>query len=71
MEKPKLKKLWKAPAYMILRDFFPQWVIDNGILKEGSAITKYFRYFEKLNYQAADTIAIQSPKNLEWFEKTV
>ena len=67
----RLKKLWKAPAYMILRDFFPQWVIDNGMLKEGSAITKYFRYFEKLNYQAANTIAIQSPKNLEWFEKTV
>jgi len=66
----KLKKLWNAPSYLILRDFFPQWVIDNGMLKESSAITKYFRYFEKINYNAADTIAIQSPKNLEWFEKT-
>lgn len=67
----KLKKLWVVPSYLILRDFFPQWVIDNGMLKEHSAVTKYFRYFEKLSYQAADTIAIQSPKNLEWFDRTV
>ncbi len=67
----KLKKLWSSPSYLILRDFFPQWVIDNGMLRECSVITKYFRYFENLSYQAADIIAIQSPKNLEWFEKTV
>jgi len=67
----KLKKLWSVPSYLILRDFFPQWVIDNGMLRDGSVITKYFRYFEKRSYQAADTIAIQSPKNLEWFERTV
>jgi glycosyltransferase involved in cell wall biosynthesis len=65
----KLKKLWDAPAYLILRDFFPQWVIDNGMIKENSLIEKYFRYFEELNYKVADTIAIQSPKNLEWFRK--
>ena len=63
----KLKKLWDAPAYLILRDFFPQWVIDNGMIKDSSLIAKYFRFFEKQNYAAADTIAIQSPKNLEWF----
>ena len=67
----KLKKLWDAPSYLILRDFFPQWVIDNGMLKESSPIAKYFRYFEKLNYAAADTIAIQSPKNMEWFDQTM
>lgn len=65
-----LKKLWNAPSYLIVRDFFPQWVIDNGLLSEHSPITKYFRFFEWLNYRAADTIAIQSPKNLAWFAKT-
>lgn len=66
----KLKKLWKAPSYLILRDFFPQWVIDNGMLKADSPITKYFRFFERINYEAADAIGIQPPKNLEWFAKT-
>lgn len=65
----RLKKLWDAPSYLILRDLFPQWVIDNGMLSESSLITKYFRYFEKLNYQAADTIALQSPKSLERYKE--
>lgn len=64
----RLKKLWNAASYLILRDFFPQWVIDNGILKADSPITKYFRFFERINYEAADTIGVMSPKNKEWFE---
>lgn len=64
----RLKKLWNAPSYLILRDFFPQWVIDNGMLKADSPITKYFRFFERINYEAADTIGVMSPKNKEWFE---
>ena len=67
----RLKKLWACPGYLILRDFFPQWVIDNGLLRKNSLIIRYFRYFERINYQAADTIGIQSPKNLEWFKKTI
>ena len=63
----KLKKLWKVKSYLILRDFFPQWVIDNGLLSEKSPITYYFKFFERLNYNAADTIGVMSPKNLEWF----
>lgn len=66
----KLKKLWRAPSYLILRDFFPQWVVDGGMLRESSLITKYFRFFEWVNYRVADTIAIQSPKNIEWFSQT-
>jgi len=62
-----LKNIWNAPSYMLLRDFFPQWVIDNNMLKEKSLITRFFRYYEQLNYQSADIIALQSPKNIEWF----
>jgi len=66
----RLKKLWGAKSYLVLRDFFPQWVIDNGMLTAKSPITCYFRFFEAINYRAADTIGIQSPKNLLWFSKT-
>jgi len=65
----KLKKKWKCPSYLILRDFFPQWAIDQKILKESSLITKYFRFFEKTNYKAADFIALQSPNNLKVFSE--
>jgi len=66
----RLKKLWGCTSYLVLRDFFPQWVIDNGMLSAKSPITRYFRFFESLSYRAADTIGIQSPKNLAWFSKT-
>lgn len=63
----RLKKLWNAPSYLILRDLFPQWAIDQGLIRKGSVIEKYFRYFEKKNYEVADTIGLMSEKNLEWF----
>jgi glycosyltransferase involved in cell wall biosynthesis len=66
----RLKKLWGAKSYLIVRDFFPQWVIDNGMLSATSPITRYFRFFEALSYGAADVIGIQSPKNLAWFSET-
>ncbi|WP_078129382.1 glycosyltransferase family 4 protein [Leptospira alexanderi] len=65
----RLKKLWRVPSYLILRDFFPQWVIDNGIIREKSLMACFFRYYEKLNYKTANWIGIQSPANMEWFSK--
>jgi len=65
----KLKKEWRASSYLILRDIFPQWAIDNGIIKENSIISRYFKYFEMLNYKSADKIGLMSPKNLEWFNE--
>lgn len=67
----KLKKLWNAPAYLILRDLFPQWAIDIKLMRSGSVIEKFFRYFESINYDAADMIGLMSAKNLKWFEETV
>ena len=66
-----LKKLWGVASYLVLRDFFPQMLIDDGMIRANSPITYYFRFFEWLSYRAADTIAIESPKNLAWFSKTV
>ncbi len=63
-----LKKQWNAKSYLILRDFFPQWTIDNKILKKHSPITYYFKFFERINYAVADKIGVMSKKNLEWFK---
>ncbi|MDG1662065.1 MAG: glycosyltransferase family 4 protein [Pseudomonadales bacterium] len=64
----RLKKLWGAKSYLVLRDFFPQWVVDSGMLKSRSPITLYFRLFEWLNHKAADVVGIQSPANIAVFE---
>lgn len=65
----RLKYLWGAKSYLILRDFFPQWVIDSGMLSKWSPITGYFKFFEWLSYKAANVIGIQSPKNIDVFKR--
>jgi glycosyltransferase involved in cell wall biosynthesis len=64
----KLKKLWGCGAYLILRDIFPQWAVDAGVLRGSGPVWKFFRRRELAQYAAADIIAVQSPANLEYFQ---
>ena len=63
----KLKTLWQAPSYMIIRDIFPQWLVDAGEISPLHPGLWYMRHKEKINYKAADTIGIQSPANKNYF----
>jgi len=63
----KLKKIWKCNSYLILRDVFPQWAVDNGLIKKRSLVHIYFSFFERLNYQSADRIGVMSNSNLKYF----
>lgn len=65
-----IKSRCNCPAYLILRDMFPQWVIDAGMLKAGSLIERYFRLFETNSYRQANRIGLMSEKNLEVFRFT-
>lgn len=64
----RLKQIWNCKSYLILRDIFPQWTVDNGLMKENSLIHRYFSYFERLNYRSADFIGVMSPSNLEFMK---
>ena len=64
----RLKRMFGCPAYLILRDIFPQWAVDAGILKKG-LLYILFKHYEKINYDAADIIGIQSPANKLYFSK--
>jgi O26-antigen biosynthesis N-acetyl-L-fucosamine transferase len=64
----KLKSLWGCPAYLILRDIFPEWAVDARILRKG-LIYQFFRWMETRQYRTADLIAVQSPGNLEYFAR--
>ena len=66
----KLREKYNTYIYLVLRDLFPQWVIDEGMIKEASLIAKYFRYFEHLNYKASDTIGLMSQANIDYFSST-
>lgn len=64
----RLKKLNRCPVYLVLRDLFPQWAVDAEIIREGSLIERYFRFFEQLSYKQASRIGLMSEKNLALFK---
>ena len=64
----KLKRASECPSYLILRDIFPEWAVDMGLLKKG-AIYRYFKGAERRQYAQADVIGVQTPSNLAYFEE--
>lgn len=60
----------RARKYMILRDIFPEWAVDLGILKEGPV---YFvlKAISVLHYAIADAIGVQSESNLSYLPKWI
>jgi glycosyltransferase involved in cell wall biosynthesis len=64
-----LKSRYNCPSYLILRDLFPQWIVDAGLIKKNSLIAKYFRFFETLNYKHSDSIGFMSKANIDVFKE--
>lgn len=64
----KLKKGKPCPSYLILRDIFPEWAVDMGLLGRG-LVYRYFKKVERFQYEQADTIGVQTPSNIEYFKK--
>ena len=62
----RLKQLWNCPAYLILRDIFPQWAADVRILRKG-VVYRFFCKAAMEQYEIADVIAVQSPANRKSF----
>jgi glycosyltransferase involved in cell wall biosynthesis len=64
----KLKRLWSCQSYLILRDVFPQWVVDNQLISKDSLIHHYFKFFERISYSSASKIGVMSEANLNYFQ---
>lgn len=62
----RLKSLWHCPSYLILRDIFPQWAVDLGLLRKG-LVWRFFRSKEISQYDAANIVAVQSQGDLDYF----
>lgn len=62
----RLKSMWGCPAYLILRDIFPRWAVEAGMLREGM-LYRYLKRKEREQYAAADIIGVEAPGNLPYF----
>jgi glycosyltransferase involved in cell wall biosynthesis len=64
----KLKQASGCHSYLILRDIFPEWAVDMGLIGRGM-IYRYFKGKEKFQYRQADVIGVQTPSNLDYFRQ--
>ena len=58
-----LKASSGSKCYLILRDIFPQWALDLGVIKPG-LVFHFLDWVAKSQYEVADMIGVQSESNL-------
>ena len=63
-----LKRKSTSKTYLVLRDIFPEWTLDLGLMKQG-LIYNFFKFCASFQYKIADTIGIQSKSNYKIIEK--
>ena len=64
----RLKAVYRCPAYLVLRDMFPDWSVDIGLMKK--RLPYYFLKFIEINqYRVANIIGIQAPGNFNYFDR--
>ena len=63
-----LKKQSKCRTYLILRDLFPDWLVDLGVLHKGF-LYSFLKIIENQQYKIADIIGVQTSSNLQYFKE--
>ena len=66
-----LKKKNNCKNYLILRDIFPQWAVDVGLLSNYGLPYYFLKRVERYLYSTADIIGVQTPANLKYFNENV
>ena len=62
-----LRKKCGCRSYLILRDIFPQWAVDMGLMGRGLPYL-FFKSVERFQYSVADVIGVQTPANQTYFD---
>jgi glycosyltransferase involved in cell wall biosynthesis len=62
-----LKRSTNCRTYLILRDIFPEWALDLGLIRKG-LIYWFFKAIANFQYSIADTIGIQTGSNISYFQ---
>jgi glycosyltransferase involved in cell wall biosynthesis len=65
-----LKNSSNCPTYLILRDIFPEWALDLGLLKKNLPYF-FFKCVAMYQYSLANIIGVQSQSNLKYFENWI
>lgn len=63
-----LKKSSRCKSYLIIRDIFPEWAVDMGLMSRG-LLYRFFDAVARYQYSVADVVGVQTPGNLQYFDK--
>ncbi len=61
-----LKKASGCKGYLIIRDIFPEWAVDMGLMGRGLPY-RFFDAVARYQYSVADVIGVQTPGNQSYF----
>jgi glycosyltransferase involved in cell wall biosynthesis len=62
-----LKSRSNCKGYLIIRDIFPEWAVDMGLMGRGLPY-RFFDAIASYQYSVADVIGVQTPGNRGYFE---
>lgn len=62
-----IKRQSGCKGYLIIRDIFPEWAVDLGLMRKGLAY-RFFKWIARQQYEAADIIGVQTPGNTGYFK---
>jgi glycosyltransferase involved in cell wall biosynthesis len=63
-----LKKSSGCKGYLIIRDVFPEWAVDMGLMGRGLPY-RFFDAVARYQYSVADVIGVQTPGNRRYFDR--
>lgn len=63
-----IKRESGCKSYLIIRDIFPEWAVDIGLMGRGPAY-RFFRVVARYQYSVADVIGIQTEGNRGYFDR--
>jgi glycosyltransferase involved in cell wall biosynthesis len=63
-----LKSRSNCKGYLIIRDIFPQWAVDMGLMGRGLPYI-FFDLIARYQYSLADVIGVQTSGNRRYFER--
>jgi glycosyltransferase involved in cell wall biosynthesis len=63
-----LKKRSGCKSYLIIRDIFPEWAVDMGLMGRGLPY-RFFDAIARYQYSVADVIGVQTPGNRGYFDE--
>lgn len=60
-----LKRSNACRSYLIVRDIFPEWAVDMGLMGRGLPY-RFFKMVERFQYSVADVIGVQTQANVAY-----